>query len=80
MIDYLWLLIAIPLLGSLTLILFGRRFGEPAAGWFASALVVIPFFFALAMALPFVGGAESETVYVFSWIPMVGIHSQRSCR
>ncbi|MEA2022930.1 MAG: NADH-quinone oxidoreductase subunit L [Actinomycetota bacterium] len=75
MIDYLWLLIAIPLLGSLTLILFGRRFGEPAAGWFASALVVIPFFFALAMALPFIGGAESETVYVFSWIPMVGANA-----
>ena len=75
MIDYLWLLIALPLLGSLTLILFGRRFGEPAAGWFASALVVIPFFYALAMALRFVGGAESETVHLFSWIPLLGVNA-----
>jgi NADH-quinone oxidoreductase subunit L len=73
--DALWILIALPLLGSLTLILFGKRFGEPAAGWFASALVVVPFLYALVMALRFFGGAEPETVLVFEWIPMIGANA-----
>jgi len=73
--DALWILIALPLLGSLTLILFGKRFGEPAAGWFASALVVVPFLYALVMALRLFGGAEPETVLVFEWIPMIGANA-----
>ena len=75
MIDYLWLLIALPLLGALTLILFGRRVGEPASGWLASSLVVIPFLIALTLTLPFITGAESETVFLFSWIPLIGANA-----
>jgi NADH-quinone oxidoreductase subunit L len=74
-IDYLWLLIALPLLGAATLILFGKRIGEPAAGWLASALVVIPFIMAVILTVPFLGGGEPETVFVFSWIPMVGANA-----
>ncbi|MEN8113256.1 MAG: NADH-quinone oxidoreductase subunit L [Actinomycetota bacterium] len=73
--DALWILIALPLLGSLTLILFGKRFGEPAAGWFASTLVVVPFLYAFVMALRFFGGAEPETLFVFEWIPMIGANA-----
>ncbi len=75
MIDYLWLLIALPLLGALTLILFGKRIGEPASGWLASALVVIPFLIAATLTVPFIAGAEPETVYLFSWIPVVGANA-----
>ncbi len=75
MIDYLWLLIALPLLGSATLILLGKRFGEPASGWFASALVVIPFVMAAILTVPFITGGEPEIVFVFSWIPMVGANA-----
>ena len=75
MIDYLWLLIALPLLGALTLILFGRRVGEPASGWLASSLVVIPFLIALTLTVPFITGAESETVFLFSWIPLIGANA-----
>jgi len=74
-IDYLWLLIALPLLGALTLIVFGKRIGEPASGWFASALVAIPFLMAVILAVPFLGGAETEHVYVFSWIPVIGANA-----
>ncbi len=75
MIDYLWLLIALPLLGALTLILFGKHIGEPASGWLASALVVIPFLIAAALTVPFLNGAESETVFLFSWIPVIGANA-----
>ena len=75
MIDYLWLLIALPLLGALTLILFGKYIGEPASGWLASALVVIPFLIAAALTVPFLNGAESETVFLFSWIPVIGANA-----
>ncbi len=72
MIDYLWLLIALPLLGAVTLILFGKRIGEPVSGWLASTLVIVPFLIAAALTLPFFGEAEPEHVFVFSWIPMIG--------
>ncbi len=75
MIDYVWLLIALPLLGALTLILFGKYIGEPASGWLASALVVTPFLIALALTVPFITGAESETVFLFSWIPPLGANA-----
>ena len=74
MIDYLWILIALPLVGAVTLVLFGKRVGAPAAGWLASGLIVADFAFAAALAADFFGaGAEIETVYLFSWIPVLGV-------
>ena len=76
MIDYLWLLIALPLIGAATLILFGRRIGEPASGWLASALVLVPFVMAAVLTVPFINGTEEpQTIFVFSWIPMVGANA-----
>jgi NADH-quinone oxidoreductase subunit L len=59
----------------LTLILFGKYIGEPASGWLASALVVTPFLIALGLTVPFITGAESETVFLFSWIPVIGANA-----
>ena len=76
MIDYLWLLIALPLLGAAALILFGKRIGEPASGWLASALVLIPFVIAVVLTVPFLNGTEEpQTIFLFSWIPMVGANA-----
>ncbi|MGB5655156.1 MAG: proton-conducting transporter membrane subunit, partial [Acidimicrobiia bacterium] len=76
MIDYLWLLIALPLLGAATLILFGKRIGEPASGWLASALVLVPFVIAAVLTVPFINGTEEpQTIFLFSWIPMVGANA-----
>ncbi len=76
MIDYLWLLIALPLLGAATLILFGKRIGEPASGWLASVLVVVPFAIAAVLTVPFLNGTEEpETIFLFAWIPMVGANA-----
>jgi len=74
-IDYLWLLIALPFLGAATLILFGKRIGEPASGWLASALIAIPFVIAAILTVPFLSGGEPETVFLFEWIPMVGANA-----
>ncbi len=75
MIDYLWLLIALPLLGAATLILFGKRIGEPASGWLASVLVVVPFAIAAVLTVPFLNAEEPETIFLFAWIPMVGANA-----
>jgi len=76
MIDFLWLLIALPLLGAAILILFGKRIGEPASGWLASALVLVPFVIAVVLTASFINGTEEpQTIFLFSWIPMVGANA-----
>ena len=40
MLDLVWLVPALPLAGFLLLVLFGRRLGDPLAGWFATLMVV----------------------------------------
>ena len=76
MIDYLWLLIALPLLGAATMILLGKRIGEPASGWLASVFVLIPFVIAATLTVPFLNGTEEpQTIFLFSWIPMVGANA-----
>jgi NADH-quinone oxidoreductase subunit L len=71
-VDLIWLIPTIPLLGFVTLVVLGRRFGDPGAGVFATAavgasfLVVVKVFFDL-LALP-----EEERVFtqtLFTWIP-----------
>jgi NADH-quinone oxidoreductase subunit L len=73
MTDYLWVIIALPALGTIFLHFFGRRIGEPFAGWIASATIGSSFIFGLIAALPFFRGeAHPETVYLFDWIPGLG--------
>ena len=37
--DLIWLVPALPLFGALFLLLFGKRIGEPIAGWIGSKIV-----------------------------------------
>ena len=76
MIDLLWLLIALPLVGAATLIIFGKRIGEPWSGWLASALVGIAFLMAAGLTAPLINGtAETETIRLFTWIPVLGVEA-----
>ena len=43
MIDVVWLIPALPLAGFLLILLFGRRLGEPKAGYLATAMVAAGF-------------------------------------
>ena len=73
MVDYLWLIVVLPLLGFLINILFGKRIGEPFAGWLGFSLVGISWLIALVPTLDFLfGHANPETIFYYSWIPMLG--------
>ena len=41
MTDLVWLVPALPLAGFLILLFFGRRLGDPLAGWLATAMMAI---------------------------------------
>jgi len=74
--NLLWLLIALPAFGALVLVLFGKRIGEPAAGWLASAIVVVGFVIAVAAGAGFVSGTlEPTTIDLFGWIPVLGVRA-----
>jgi NADH-quinone oxidoreductase subunit L len=73
MIDFIWLIIALPLLAAVLLHFVGRYLGEPLSGWLASAAIGSSFVFALVSALPFLEGeAEASTVLLWEWMPAIG--------
>ena len=73
MTDYLWLLVALPLVGATINLFFGKRIGQPVAGWFAFVVVAIGFVLSSVAGIGFISQSlDPETVYLFSWIPVVG--------
>ncbi|MGB8361611.1 MAG: NADH-quinone oxidoreductase subunit L [Acidimicrobiia bacterium] len=73
MTDLLWLIIALPLAGTVFLHFFGRYLKEPLAGWVASAAIAGSFAVALAAAMPFIqGGEHARTVLLWEWMPAIG--------
>ena len=73
MTDYLWLVIAIPLVGSVALHFFGRYLREPLSGWLASLASLGAFGVALVAAIPFFqGGEQSTTTLIWEWMPAIG--------
>ena len=43
LLDLAWIIPALPALGAVVLLLFGKRIGEPKAGWIATALMALAF-------------------------------------
>ena len=73
MVDYLWLIVVLPLAGFLINMLFGKRIGEPFAGWLGFSLIGISWLIALVPTLDLLfGRANPETIFYYSWIPMLG--------
>jgi len=73
MADLVWLIPAFPLFGFLTLLVLGRRFGEPLAGYFATAMVFASWIVAALIYFDLVAKPEDErsvTVTLFSWLPV----------
>ena len=77
--DLVWLIPALPLAGVVLLLLFGKRIGEPLAGWLAtadgrparsSASVIV--FFGLLDAPAERARTSSQTL--FTWIQAGGFH------
>ncbi|MGK2957575.1 MAG: NADH-quinone oxidoreductase subunit L [Acidimicrobiales bacterium] len=72
MLSAVWLIPALPLLGVLTLVVFGRRLADPLAGWLATGAVAGSFAAAVATFIGLIGRTEHERQFVFhlfSWIP-----------
>jgi NADH-quinone oxidoreductase subunit L len=76
LVDLVWLIPALPLGGFLLLVAFGRRLGEPAAGWIATLACAGSF---AATVLVFLGLLDldehhraAETV-LFDWLPAGGL-------
>jgi len=67
MIDFVWLIIALPLLGAVVLHLVGSRLKEPLAGYVASAMSIGAFGVAVAAAIPAFTGDLHEAEIVHLW-------------
>ena len=73
--DIVFFIIAVPLAGFVVLVFFGRRLGEPYAGYLASATVAASFVLAAIASADFLpsGHTEPSSIRLFAWIPSLGI-------
>ena len=75
MVDVVWLIPALPLAGFLCILLFGRRLGDPKAGYFATAMVGASFFVTVGVFLDLMSKTAEERRHVktlFEWVPVAG--------
>ena len=73
----IWLIPALPLAGFVVLVFFGKRIGEPLAGWLATGAVAGSFVATVALYahLRTLGVEErSLTQTLFTWLPVGGLH------
>jgi NADH-quinone oxidoreductase subunit L len=73
MVDVVWLIPAFPLAGFLLILLFGRRLGEPKAGFLAAAMCGAAFVVTAGVFLDLLNNPEEERVHletIFSWVPL----------
>ena len=76
MLELVWLIPALPLAGFVVLTLFGRRIGEPLAGWLATLLMAGSFAATVAVYIGLLdrSGEERSFSYVlFEWLPAGGL-------
>ncbi len=70
MVDAAWLIPAFPLAGFLLLTAFGRRLGEPRAGWLATAAMAGSFAASIAALIGLTSIAGRRAVLtLFEWVP-----------
>ncbi|MEO6318867.1 MAG: NADH-quinone oxidoreductase subunit L [Acidimicrobiales bacterium] len=73
--DLVWLIPALPLAGFLTLLVLGRRLGEPAAGWLATAMCGASFIATVVVFAALVGEDlhhRSHVYDLFDWLVVGG--------
>jgi proton-translocating NADH-quinone oxidoreductase chain L len=71
--DLVWLVPALPLAGFLVLVLFGRRLGDPAAGYLATLMVLGSFVATVVVFAGLVDRSPEERFFLqtlFTWIPV----------
>ena len=73
MAELVWLIPLFPLVGFATILLLGRRLGEPLSGWLATALVFASFAVSVAIYVDLLGMPEeerSDVTTLYSWVPV----------
>ncbi|MFZ9819205.1 MAG: proton-conducting transporter membrane subunit, partial [Ilumatobacteraceae bacterium] len=73
MTSQLWLLPAFPLLGATLILLFGRRLGDPKAGYLAALMPIASFAVTVGIYFDLLSRPaeeRNEVVTLFSWIPV----------
>ena len=74
LLDLVWIVPALPALGAALLLLFGRRIGEPKAGWLATGLMALSFAWSVVMLLALRDVTpRTHTVDLFTWFPTGGL-------
>jgi NADH-quinone oxidoreductase subunit L len=76
MLDLVWLIPALPLAGFLILVAFGRRLGEPLAGWLATAMVSGSFATSVVVFAGLFDREPEQRHFVqtlFQWLPVGGL-------
>ncbi|MGH9278509.1 MAG: NADH-quinone oxidoreductase subunit L [Acidimicrobiales bacterium] len=72
MLDATWLIPALPLAGFLVLLVAGKRLGDPAAGWLATAMCSAAFLVTVLVFFDLLGldGHDRHfTQSLFTWVP-----------
>jgi NADH-quinone oxidoreductase subunit L len=75
--DVIWLIPAFPLAGFFLILLFGRRLGDPKAGYLATAMVVASFVVAVGAYLDLLSEPSDERTHIvkiFTWLPVGTLH------
>jgi NADH-quinone oxidoreductase subunit L len=73
MLDLVWLIPALPLAGFLIILLFGRRLGDPKAGYLATLMCGAAFVVALGVFVDLVSKSAEEREHIvnlYSWVPV----------
>lgn len=71
MLDLIWLIPILPLAGSIINLVFGRKLGDPRAGWVATVATASSFLITVLAYFEMLGLASEERSHVvsmFSWI------------
>ncbi|HUP87168.1 MAG TPA: NADH-quinone oxidoreductase subunit L [Acidimicrobiales bacterium] len=77
LLDAVWLIPALPLAGFLTLVVLGRKLGEPIAGWLATSAIGGAFVATVAVfseLLTLDGEERRHISKLFEWVPVGGFH------
>jgi NADH-quinone oxidoreductase subunit L len=77
MLDYAWLMLIFPALGTLILAFFGRRIGRRLVGWLACGMVLLSFLTAVGVFATMVGLPAEERnhqIVLWSWMTSGAFH------
>ena len=73
MVDVVWLIPALPLAGFVLILLFGRRLGDPKAGYLASTMIGASFLVTVGVFADLMSKTAEERRHVatlFQWVPV----------